>query len=159
MKTAYFAGGCFWGMQYWFHKTKGTTNTEVGYSGGITDNPSYDDVCIGTTQHTETVKVEYDPSITNYEALVKVFFEIHDPSQLNRQGPDIGTQYRSAIFYQTEEEKKIILSLIKILQKKGHTIVTELIAFSQFWKAEDYHQKYYFKNGQTPYCHIRIKKF
>ena len=158
-KTAYFAGGCFWGMQYWFQKAKGTTKTTVGYCGGETKNPSYEDICIGSTNHAETIKVEYNPLLISYIDLVKVFFEIHDPTQINRQGPDIGTQYRSAIFYQNENEKNDCLLLIKILEKKGYKIATELNLFKKFWEAEAYHQDYYFKKGQTPYCHIRKKIF
>jgi len=158
-KTAYFAGGCFWGVQYLFQKTKGTTKTSVGYCGGNTENPTYEDICTGSTAHTETVKIEYDNTLTDYETLVKFFFEIHDPTQVNRQGPDVGTQYRSAIFYQTEEEKTIAQSVIKILEEKGFAVVTELVPFEKFWEAESYHQDYYFRKGQVPYCHIRKKIF
>jgi len=158
-ESAYFAGGCFWGMQYWFQKAKGTTQTTVGYCGGKTEKPTYENICSGETGHAETVKVEYDTQLTSYEELVKIFFEIHDPTQKNRQGPDIGTQYRSAIFYQKEKEKKTILALIKILEKKGYKIATEILPFEKFWKAESYHQNYYFKKGQTPYCHIPKKIF
>ena len=159
IKIAYIASGCFWGTEYWLKKTKGVINTTVGYSGGITENPSYEDICTGTTGHAETAKVEYDPRLTDYETILKKFFETHDPSQTNRQGPDIGTQYRSAIFYQTEEEKEIAYRVIDLLKDKGINSVTEVVIFNKFWEAENYHQNYYSKKGQIPYCHIYQKKF
>ena len=112
-KKAYFASGCFWGTEYWLRKKKGTVKTSVGYCGGNTDNPTYEQVCTGQTNHAETVEVEYDTNLVTYEDLLKIFFETHDPSQINRQGPDIGTQYRSAIFYQTKEEKINCQNLVK----------------------------------------------
>ncbi len=159
IQTAYLASGCFWGTEYWLKKALGVTQTTVGYSGGTTENPSYEEVCSGTTGHAETTKVEYDDTETNYEEVLKIFFETHDPSQKNRQGPDMGTQYRSAIFYQNETEKETALQLIEQLKSKGIDVVTELVPFKTFWEAEDYHQNYYFKKGQIPYCHIYQKKF
>ena len=159
LKLAYLASGCLWGTEYWLKKTKGVTITTVGYSGGKTENPSYDDICTGTTGHAETTKVEYNPELTSYENILKKFFETHDPSQTNRQGPDIGTQYRSAIFYQTEEEKEIAFKVINLLKEKGINVVTEVTELKKFWEAENYHQNYYYKKGQIPYCHIYQKKF
>jgi len=159
LKKAYFASGCFWGTEYWLKKEKGTTQTKAGYCGGNTQNPTYEDICKRDTGHAETVEVEYDSNLTSYEELLKIFFETHDPSQINRQGPDIGTQYRSAIFYQTTEEKEIAEKIIKLLEEKDIKVATELAPFHKFWPAEDYHQNYYFRRGQVPTCHIYKKKF
>lgn len=157
--TAYFASGCFWGTQYHFQKQAGVISTEVGYMGGHRDNPSYEQVCTGQTGHAETTKVVFDPSKTSYEKLTQLFFETHDQSQVNRQGPDIGTQYRSVIFYTSESEKKTAQKLIEQLQNKGYEVATELTPASTFWKAENYHQNYYQNKGGSPYCHIYQKKF
>ena len=159
IKKAYLASGCFWGTEYWLNKTKGVISTSVGYSGGIVSNPSYEEICTGKTGHAETAEVTFDSTLTSYEEILKKFFETHDPSQSNRQGPDIGTQYRSAIFYQNKEEKEIAIKVINLLKKKGFTVVTEVCQFDKFWIAEAYHQNYYFKKGQIPYCHIYKKKF
>lgn len=157
--TAYYASGCFWGTQYQFQKKPGVISTEVGYMGGHRDNPTYEQVCTGQTGHAETTKVVYDPAQISYEELTKLFFETHDPGQLNRQGPDIGTQYRSVIFYTTKQEKETAEKLIQELRNKGYKVVTELTPASTFWKAENYHQNYYQTKGGTPYCHIYEKKF
>jgi len=157
--TAIFAGGCFWGMEYYLNNVKGVKSTQVGYTGGHTDNPTYADVCSHTSGHIEAVEVVFDTSKTNFENICKVFFEIHDPGQLNRQGPDIGEQYKSVIFYKDEEQKQISIKLINILKEKGHTVVTELIEANTFWAAEANHQDYYDKNGHKPYCHFYKKKF
>lgn len=159
IKTAYLASGCFWGTEYWLRKAKGVINTTVGYSGGSKTNPTYAEVCTGSTGHAETAKVEYNDALTSYENVLKLFFETHDPSQLNRQGPDIGTQYRSVVFFQNDEEKQTAEKIINILKDKGVDVVTELVPFDKFWSAEDYHQNYYYHKGQTPYCHIYTKKF
>ena len=127
--------------------------------GGSLTNPTYNDVSQGNTGHIEAVKVVYDPAQVNYEELTKFFFEIHDPTQENRQGPDIGDQYASAIFYKNEEEQKIITKLINILKTKGYEIVTKIIPATTFWDAEDYHQDYYDKKKTQPYCHAYKKKF
>ncbi len=156
---ALFASGCFWGTQYHFNKAAGVISTSVGYSGGNSENPSYEEVCSGRTGHAETVEVIYNKSITNYETLAKLFFETHDFTQINRQGPDIGTQYRSAIFYLDDEQKEIALKLISQLTAKGYKVATEVTKSSNFWKAENYHQNYYEKKGGTPYCHIYRKVF
>lgn len=159
MEKAYFAGGCFWGVEYFFQKEKGVISTHVGYMGGHTKNPTYKDVCSGRTGHAETMEVEYDPSQTSYEKLARLFFEIHDPTQVNRQGPDIGEQYRSAVFYVNDEQKQTAQKLIQILQQKGYKIATEVTKASEFWEAEKYHQSYYQKNGHRPYCHGYTKRF
>ncbi|WP_329903309.1 bifunctional methionine sulfoxide reductase B/A protein [Porphyromonas pogonae] len=159
IKKAYFASGCFWGTEYYFHKEPGIVETTVGYMGGHKDNPSYQDVCSNTTGHLETVEVEYDPSKTSYENLVKLFFETHDFTQKNGQGPDIGSQYLSAIFVSDPEDKAIAEKYIKILRDKGYDVATTIKPLSHFWKAEDYHQEYYDKKGGTPYCHTKRKIF
>lgn len=158
-KKAIFAGGCFWGVEHLFQKLDGVISVVSGYSGGKVDNPTYEQVCTGTTGHAEAVEITYDPEKISYRQLAKYFFEIHDPTQLNRQGPDIGNQYRSAVFYTTEEEKQIAEELIQILKNKGYNVVTELNKFEKFWPAEDYHQDYYLKTGKAPYCHFYRKKF
>ncbi len=158
-EKAYFAGGCFWGTEYHFQKMKGVIATTVGYMGGNTENPTYKEVCSGKTGHAETLEIEYDPSQTDFETLAKLFLEIHDPTQLNRQGPDIGDQYRSAVFYTDESQKEISEKLIKELRDKGYKVVTEIEAAGDFWAAETYHQDYYAENGKTPYCHIYTKRF
>ena len=158
-KKAYFAGGCFWGVEYFFQKAKGVKSTSVGYMGGHKLNPTYKEVCSGTTGHAETLEVVYDPAATRFEDLAKLFFETHDATQLNRQGPDIGQQYRSAIFYTDEQQKATAEKLIIILKSKGYKVVTQLTKASKFWKAEDYHQLYYQRKKGTPYCHIYKKLF
>ncbi len=158
-KKAIFAGGCFWGVEYHFSKVKGVLSVTSGYTGGKTDHPSYKEVCSGKTGHAEAVEIEYDPALVSYETLAKLFFEIHDPTQLNRQGPDIGTQYRTAVFYTDEEQKHTAEKLIGILKEKGYRVVTSVEKAGPFWKAEDYHQDYYEKTGHQPYCHIYQKRF
>ena len=157
--TAIFASGCFWGTEYHFQQLPGVISTEVGYIGGSIKNPSYKEVSTGRTGHAEAVKVIFDPAKTSYEELAKLFFETHDPTQVNRQGPDIGTQYRSEIFYFNEEQKKISEKLIGLLKDKGYNVVTKLTKADQFYSAENYHQDYYKNSGGTPYCHIYKKKF
>ncbi len=156
---AYFAGGCFWGVEYFFEKGKGVISTKVGYMGGHVKNPTYEQVCTGKTGHAETMEVEFDPSQTNYETLARLFFEIHDPTQVNRQGPDIGDQYRSEIFYVNDRQRQIAEKLIQILRDKGYKVATKVTKMDTFWKAEDYHQSYYQKNGDHPYCHGYTKRF
>jgi peptide methionine sulfoxide reductase msrA/msrB len=157
--TAYFAGGCFWGVEYYLRQQPGVIAAEVGYMGGTMDSPSYRDVSGGRTGHAETVMVTYDPTRVSYEQLAKLFFEIHDPTEVNRQGPDVGTQYRSIVFYSNDEQKAVAEKLIGQLRAKGFKVVTQVVPAGHFWKAEDYHQDYYFKNGETPYCHFRVKRF
>ena len=156
---AIFAGGCFWGMEHFFRDAKGVISTDVGYIGGNKNNPTYKEVSRDNTNHAEAIEVIFDNSLTSFEELAKLFFEIHDPTQVDRQGPDIGTQYRSEIFYLDNEQRVIAEKLIKILEKKGYNIATELTKAKEFWKAENYHQDYYDKNGDTPYCHSYVKRF
>jgi peptide methionine sulfoxide reductase msrA/msrB len=158
-EKAYFASGCFWGTEYHFMKAKGVKITTVGYMGGHTQHPSYREVCTGTTGHVETTEVEFDTTKTSYEQMVKLFFETHDFTQVGGQGPDIGDQYRSVIFYTTNEQKEIALKLISVLKDKGFKVATELHPAPHFWAAEDYHQEYYDKKGGTPYCHVYHKIF
>lgn len=158
-ETAIFAGGCFWGIEHHMQISKGVISTEVGYIGGQPENPTYEDVCSGKTGHAEAIKVTFDPKQTNYETLTKLFFEIHDPTQENRQGPDVGTQYRSEIFYFTKEQEEKTIQLINVLQSKGFKVATKLSPASEFYSAEGYHQDYYKKTGAHPYCHFYKKKF
>jgi peptide methionine sulfoxide reductase msrA/msrB len=156
---AIFASGCFWGTQFYLQQAKGVISTTVGFTGGHTANPSYKEVCSGTTGHAEAVQVTYDPSLISYEEVAKLFFETHDFTQINRQGPDIGEQYRSEIFYSDEAQKQTAEKLIAILSTKGFKVATRITAAGPFWKAEDYHQLYYQKNGHQPYCHVYHKIF
>lgn len=158
-KKAYFAGGCFWGVEHLFESKPGVLDAVSGYMGGEVENPTYEQVCSKQTGHLETVQISYDPDRISYEELAKFFFEIHDPTQANGQGPDIGPQYLSAVFYSNEEEKEIVEKLIGILKEKGLKVVTRLIPAEIFWPAEDYHQDYYQKKGTQPYCHFYQKKF
>jgi peptide methionine sulfoxide reductase msrA/msrB len=158
-ETAYFAGGCFWGTEYLLEKAEGVISVRVGYMGGRIEKPTYQQVCDGRTGHAETAEIVFDPTITNYEKLARLFFEIHDPTQVNRQGPDIGDQYRSAIFYVDDTQKQVVTNLIDILKNKGYNVVTESSQAGTFWPAEDYHQDYYDHNGKQPYCHFYQKRF
>lgn len=158
-ETAIFAAGCFWGVEHFFRKAKGVVRTRVGYIGGSTENPSYKEVCYENTGHAEAIEVRFDPNQTNFEDLCKLFFEIHDPSQVDRQGPDIGEQYRSEIFYFDDAQKQTSERLIKILEDKGISVATKLSKATTFYEAEEYHQNYYEKTGKKPYCHFYIKKF
>ncbi|MGW8168683.1 MAG: bifunctional methionine sulfoxide reductase B/A protein [Sulfurovaceae bacterium] len=158
-KEAYFAGGCFWGVEYYLEKLDGVKDVVSGYMGGTRENPTYKDVSSGNTGHLEVVKVIYDPAKINYETLAKTFFEIHDPTQANGQGPDIGEQYQSAIFTSDEKEKETINNLINILKQKGYKATTKVYDIKPFYEAEDYHQNYYTKHNKIPYCHGYIKKF
>ena len=157
--TAIFAGGCFWGVEYFLQQSRGVKSVESGYIGGHVDNPSYEQVCTGRTGHAEAVRVIFDPSKTSFEELARLFFEIHDPTQVDRQGPDIGEQYRSGVFYLNEEQKQIAERLISILEDKGYKVATEVTPATTFWPAERYHQDYYFNKGSLPYCHGYTKRF
>ncbi|OGL29823.1 peptide-methionine (S)-S-oxide reductase [Candidatus Saccharibacteria bacterium RIFCSPHIGHO2_02_FULL_47_12] len=154
MQKAIFAAGCFWGVQYYFDQVPGVLKTAVGYTGGHKENPTYEQVCAHGTGHAEATLVEFNPEKVSYETLVKHFFRLHDPTQLNRQGPDIGDQYRSAIFYFDDNQKKIAEKVKKELQPKfKKPIVTEISKASKFFEAEDYHQKYTEKTGRG-FCHV-----
>lgn len=147
---ATFGAGCFWHVEDLLHKTKGVKSTQVGYIGGKLANPTYEEVCTDTTGHAEAVQVEYDPNEISYDELLKVFWSNHDPTSLNRQGPDIGNQYRSAIFFHDEEQKKIAQKSKEDLEKSGKFqkhIVTEIAPAPEFYKSEEYHQKYFQKHG------------
>lgn len=159
LKQAYFASGCFWGAEYYFSKATGVEATKVGFMGGSVDDPSYKQVCEKNTGHLEVTELFYHPEVVSYEVLVKLFFEIHDFTQIDGQGPDIGPQYLSVIFYSSPEEQRIAQSCINQLQAKGYAVATELRPASTFWVAEDYHQQYYEHQGSTPYCHVKKKIF
>lgn len=159
LQKAYFASGCFWGTEYHFMKAKGVRQTTVGFMGGKVDNPTYREVCAGGTGHVETTEVIFDPRETSYEALLKLFFETHDFTQKNGQGPDIGEQYLSVLFYETPEQKQLAEKYIAILRNKGYDVATSLRPADTFWEAEAYHQGYYQKKNGSPYCHIYKKIF
>ena len=152
---AVFAGGCFWGVEYWLRQQSGVLRTTVGYTGGTKENPTYEEVCRHATGHLEAVEVLYDPVRVSFEDLAKLFFEIHDPTQANGQGPDIGEQYLSVIFTSDAQQKQVVEKLIGDLKAKGLKVVTRLLPAGKFWPAEEYHQEYYAKKGSTPYCHVR----
>ena len=156
MEKATFGAGCFWGVEAAFRQIKGVKSTAVGYMGGKLKDPTYQDVCTDRTGHAEVVQVEYDPSEVSYEELLRVFWDNHDPTTLNRQGPDTGTQYRSAIFYHTPEQEAAAKASKDALAKSGRfkrPIVTEITAAPEFWRAEDYHQQYLEKRGLA-HCHL-----
>jgi len=160
-KKAYFASGCFWGTEYWLQKAKGVFNADSGYMGGHTLNPTYREICGKKTGHLETVEVTYNPTIISFETLSKLFFETHNPEQMNGQGPDIGPQYLSAIFTNDSEEEEIATKLINELEAKGMNIATMLKDANEhvFYKAEHEHQNYYKLRNSMPYCHVYTKRF
>lgn len=158
-EEAIFAAGCFWGVEHYLKQFDGVLKTEVGYSGGAKDNPTYKEVCAHTTGHLEVIRVIYNPAQISYEQIVKYFFEIHDFTQINGQGPDIGPQYLSAIFYFDDKQLNIAEQVIKSLMDKGYKVATELRPVTVFWPAEDYHQDYYGVHHQMPYCHSWHKIF
>ena len=150
MEKATFAAGCFWGVEDEFRTVAGVIATRVGYAGGHTDNPTYRDVCTGDTGHAEAVEVLFDPEQISYEQLLDIFWRAHDPTQFNRQGPDVGSQYRSAIFYHTEQQLRLAQESLERLDQSGRLqrrIVTEIVPMDTFWAAEEYHQKYHHKHG------------
>ena len=158
-EVAYFAGGCFWGVEYFFQKAEGVVATSVGYMGGKKEKPTYREVCAGGTGHIEALEVHYDPTKTDYAKLARLFFDTHDPTQVGRQGPDVGEQYQSVIFYRDDEQKQTAEKQIKILKDKGLRVATRLVKAGPFWAAEEYHQDYYKKNGKLPYCHFFVDRF
>jgi peptide-methionine (S)-S-oxide reductase len=158
-ETAVFGGGCFWCTEAVFKMLRGVNSVASGYSGGKTENPTYEEVSSGNTGHVECTKIEFDSSKISYKDLLTVFFASHDPTTVNRQGDDVGTQYRSAIFYSNEEQKKIAETFISELNnsnKEGKTIVTEILPLEKFYVAENYHQDYYARNSEAPYCEVVI---
>lgn len=157
--TAIFASGCFWGTQFYLDKQEGVISTTVGYTGGHTDHPTYQQVCQGNTGHLESVQVVYDTTKISYKKLCEYFFETHDFTQTDGQGPDIGQQYHSAIFYRNDREKNTAEKVIGELTSKGYKVATILKPATTFWPAEDYHQEYYEHKGTTPYCHVYRKIF
>jgi peptide-methionine (S)-S-oxide reductase len=166
LETATLGGGCFWCLEAIYKELKGVLSVESGYAGGHVQNPTYKQVCTGNTGHAEVVQIQYNPTIITFKDLLNVFFTIHDPTTLNRQGADIGTQYRSVIFYHNETQRKIAESSIKELEQKNlweNPIVTEISPFQMFFRAEDYHQDYYLHNANQPYCQVviapKISKF
>jgi len=155
LQTATLAGGCFWCLEAVYDEIKGVQGVESGYAGGQMDNPTYRAVCNGDTGHAEVIQVHFDPNVVSYRDLLNVFFAIHDPTTLNRQGADTGTQYRSAIFYHDDEQKKVAEELIKELDAQkiwDRPIVTEVTKLDKFYMAEDYHQEYFARNPYQPYC-------
>jgi peptide methionine sulfoxide reductase msrA/msrB len=157
--TAIFAGGCFWGVEHHFLRKTGVLSTTVGYIGGQKDNPTYKEVCTGTTGHAEAMRVVFDPALVSYRDLAILFFEIHDFTQVNRQGPDIGEQYRTEIFYVDEKQKAVAEELIEVLTTKGYKVATKLTPATRYWVAENYHQQYYMNTGSKPYCHAYRKVY
>ena len=159
MKTIYLAGGCFWGVEKYFSLIPGVASTSAGYANGATENPSYEEVCYGNTGHAEAVKVEYDPSVLDLGFLLDLFYDVIDPTSLNRQGADVGVQYRTGVYYTDEADRGIILGSINHLQKNcKELIAVEVTPLENFYPAEEYHQKYLDKNPGA-YCHISAAKF
>lgn len=158
-EEAIFAAGCFWGVEYYLKQLPGVLKTQVGYTGGRLDYPTYQMVCTGNTGHYEAIRVIYDPSKINYATLAKYFFEIHDPTQSDGQGPDLGAQYLSVIFYYDPSQKQTALNLIAELKQEGYAVCTQSLPVQTFWPAEAYHQDYYDKTGKQPYCHHHVKRF
>ncbi|AHC51469.1 methionine sulfoxide reductase A [Sulfolobus acidocaldarius SUSAZ] len=164
MEVATLGGGCFWCTEAVFKRVKGVISVKPGYSGGKVPNPTYEEVCTDETGHAEVIQITFDPSIITYRELLEIFFEIHDPTTPNRQGNDVGSQYRSIILYHSEEQKKTAEEMIRIYEKKlGKKIVTELVPFEAFYEAEDYHHDFYDKHRNYPYCKLvidpKVKKF
>ena len=161
-ETATLGGGCFWCLEAVYQDLRGVHSVVSGYAGGQVGNPSYEQVCTGTTGHAEVVQITFDPDEISYKELLEVFFTIHDPTTLNRQGGDAGTQYRSAVFYHSPEQQRIAAETIAELPGGGvwdDPIVTEVTELSNYYPGEDYHQDYYAKNGKQPYCHAYTKRF
>ncbi len=158
-EEAILAGGCFWGVEYYLSRLPGVLNVEVGYTGGTVEHPTYEDICKGSTGHYEAVRVLFDVKKTTYTNVLKRFFEIHDPTQSGGQGPDLGHQYQSAVFYYDDEQKMQLQLLLKTLRDNGYGVVTRAFLVNPFWPAEDYHQHYYSKLDKKPYCHQPVMRF
>ena len=165
-EIATLGGGCFWCLEAVFHELEGVLSVESGYGGGGLANPTYQQVCSGTTGHAEVVRVTFDPGVVSYHDLLEIFFTIHDPTTLNRQGNDVGTQYRSVIFYHSAEQKSVAGEVLREMSEAGifdAPIVTQLEPAPEFWAAEDYHQEYYRSNSRQPYCQVviapKVRKF
>ncbi len=161
LETATFGAGCFWGVEAEFAKIPGVKSTAVGYCGGKTTNPTYRDVCSHETGHAEVVQIKFDPTKVTYQELVDIFFELHDPTTLNRQGPDVGDQYRSVVFFSSPEQERIAKATKERLGKSGefrNPIVTQIVPAVTFYPAEDYHQKYFEKHGMAGSCHLRTPR-
>ena len=156
---AIFAGGCFWGVEHYFQQVPGVISVTSGYCGGHVEKPTYKQVCTGTTGHAESVEVVFDPAKVTYEQLARLFFEIHDPTTPNRQGLDVGSQYRSAVFYLDEQQRAVVDKLIARLTGLGYKVTTEVAASGKFWPAEDYHQDYFVKHPGRGDCHVRVPRF
>ena len=159
LELAYFAGGCFWGVEHFLERLPGVIDVESGYMGGARERPTYEEVSTGATGHAEAVRVTFDPAQITYEAVARRFFEIHDPTQIDRQGPDIGEQSRSAVFVDGPEQRAAALALIARLEANGYKVATEVHDAGAFWPAEAYHQDYYARTGKTPYCHAPVPRF
>jgi len=159
VEQAFFAGGCFWGVEHLLESEEGVISVDSGYMGGQKNNPTYRQISTGTTGHAETVRVTFNPRIVSYETLTKLFLEIHDPTQKDRQGPDVGTQYRSEIFTTNNAQKATAHQLLALLKKRGYDVVTEVSEAALYWPAENYHQDYYKRTGKAPYCHSRVSRF
>ncbi len=158
--TAYLAGGCFWCLEAIFQDLQGVVKVTSGYSGGNVKNPTYEQVCTGETGHAEVIKIEYNKDVITYKELLEVFFTTHDPTTLNRQGNDMGSQYRSAVFYQSQEQKNIVEQMIKEIEEKmiwDNSIVTEMSSLKEFYEAEEYHQNYFLNNPTQGYCKVVIE--
>jgi methionine-S-sulfoxide reductase len=154
-ETAIFGAGCFWGVEYVFERVPGVLHTEVGYAGGITEHPTYREVCSHTTGHAEVARVTFDPSVVSFEQLLEVFWAMHDPTQVDRQGPDVGDQYRSVIFTTSDEQRDVAMaSRDRAAERFSRPIATQIEPAPAFYPAEAYHQRYYDKNGHEPYCHV-----
>jgi peptide-methionine (S)-S-oxide reductase len=155
METATFGAGCFWGVEYVYRRVPGVTDVRVGYSGGTTPNPTYEEVCSHTTGHAEVAQVDFDPERVTFDQLLEVFWAMHDPTQVDRQGPDIGDQYRSVVFtHSADQQAAAEASKERAQARFDRPIATEILPLQAFYPAEDYHQAYYEKNGHTPYCHV-----
>ncbi len=164
MEKATLGGGCFWCTEAVFSRVRGVVDVKPGYSGGKVPNPTYEEVCTGETGHAEVVQITFDPNVISYREILEIFFAIHDPTTPNRQGNDVGTQYRSIILYHNDEQRKIAEEMIKEVEKKlGKKVVTEVVPFEAFYEAEDYHHNFYDKHRNYPYCRLvidpKVKKF